>query len=367
MSEVPTTTTTNRGASKGKKVLQPQPIRPSQGPLKSTWHQPENKKDWGLAHWIIHLFDIDPIPAGSTTVVHEMDDPIPVFNNLSGHLYIWMRFGAAFALQWAYTQYTGHNWGHIVNMIFWGTYTSLYGLNILHSIRRVGESTGYLQPNKNRDGIPDHRVSQVLTSLLMTGFLRPVAATLLIYDPTKPMSISPWIPILIPAFSIAVDFWFYWYHRSMHEYDSLWKFHRTHHTAKLPTSVLSLYADTVQEWGDVVVIPVLAYFTVRLALPMGFYDWIICWTYVEMLELLGHSGVRVAGTSPAFDLIPLAKIDMEIIIEDHDLHHSNGWKTSGNYGKQTRIFDKLFATVMPRKEMQAHLIDTSDKIWFPQW
>ncbi|KAI3476537.1 hypothetical protein L1887_61869 [Cichorium endivia] len=80
-----------------------------------------------------------------------------------------------------------------------------------------------------------------------------------------------------------------------------------------------------------------------------------------MLELMGHSGIRCAGTSPAFDCLPLAKLDMDIVIEDHDLHHSNGWKKSGNYGKQTRIFDKLFGTVMPRVEMLDHLIDSSDK------
>lgn len=349
------------------KNLSPQPIRPSQGPLKSTWHRDENKQGWGFYHWLIHLIDIDPIPPASTTIVHDKDDPIPVWNNRSAHLFIFLRFGAAFGLQWLYTYFTGRNFPLLINMIYWGTYTSLYGINVLHSTRRVAQRIGFLQPTKSRDGIPDHRVGEVMRSLAMTGFLRPVAATILTYDPTASMTLSPWLSLLVPAFSIAVDFWFYWYHRSMHESDALWKFHRTHHTAKFPTTVLSLYADTVQEWGDVVIIPVLAYLTVQLAVPMGFYDWMLCWTYVEMLELMGHSGIRCAGTSPAFDLIPLAKFDMDIIIEDHDLHHSNGWKKSGNYGKQTRVWDKLFGTVMPRVEMLDHLIDNSDKVWFPQW
>ncbi|SNX86362.1 uncharacterized protein MEPE_05071 [Melanopsichium pennsylvanicum] len=349
------------------KSLEQQPIRPSQGPLKSTWHRSENKSSWGFFHWLIHLLAIDPLPPNSKTVIHDKNDPIPVWDNFSGHIFIWIRFSIAFAIQYAYVQYTGHNWSKLVNMFYWGTYTSLYGISVLHSIRRVSENVGYLQPNKNRDGIPDHRVGEVMRSLAMTGFLRPVAATLVTYDRDAPMSLSLWLPFLIPAFSIAVDFWFYWYHRAMHESDSLWKFHRTHHTAKLPTSVLALYADTVQEWGDVLVIPLLAYLTVKTVLPMGFYDWMLCWTYVELLELLGHSGVRVAGTSPAFDMLPMAKLKVDIIVEDHDLHHSNGWKTSGNYGKQTRIFDRLFGTVMPRVEMLDHLIDRSDKVWFPQW
>ncbi|ETS61958.1 hypothetical protein PaG_03506 [Moesziomyces aphidis] len=353
-------------SSKGKSHS-PQPVRPSQGPLKSTWHRQDDKHGWGFFHWLIHLIDIDPLPPASTTIVHDKDDPIPVWSNLSAHLFIWPRFGAAFALQYAYAHFTGHNFGLLTNMLFWGTYVALYGINVIRSTRTVAQRIGFLQPHKSRDGIPDHRVREVLQSLAMTGFLRPVAATLLCYDPSQDMTLSPWLPVLIPVFAIAVDFWFYWYHRAMHESETLWRFHRTHHTAKLPTTVLSLYADSVQEWGDVLVIPLLAHLTVRLVLPMGFHDWMLCWSYVEMLELMGHSGIRCAGTSPAFDCLPLAKLDMDIVIEDHDLHHSNGWKKSGNYGKQTRIFDKLFGTVMPRVEMLDHLIDTSDKVWFPQW
>ncbi|KAJ9480394.1 putative sphingosine hydroxylase [Pseudozyma hubeiensis] len=351
---------------KGKAATR-QPVRPSQGPLKSTWHRQDNTKGWGLYHWLVHTIDIDPLPPSSTTIVHDKNDSIPVWNNLSAHLFILLRFGAAFAVQYAYTHLTGRNFTSLVNMLFWGAYTSLYGINVIHSTRRVAGEVGFLQPNKARDGIPDHRVGEVLRSLAMTGILRPVAATLLCYNPSDAMRVSPWLPVLIPAFSIAVDFWFYWYHRLMHESESLWKFHRTHHTAKLPTTVLALYADGVQEWFDVLVIPMLAHFTVKTVLPMGFYDWMLCWSYVELLELMGHSGIRCAGTAPAFDYLPLRRLDMDIVIEDHDLHHSKGWKTSGNYGKQTRIFDKLFGTVMPRVEMLEHLIDTGDKVWFPQW
>ncbi len=97
----------------------------------------------------------------------------------------------------------------------------------------------------------------------MTAFFRPAAATLVIFNRDAPVSLSPWLPLMVPAFSLAVDFWFYWYHRIMHESDTLWKFHRTHHTAKHPTPILTLYADMEQECFDVVFIPLLAYFTLR--------------------------------------------------------------------------------------------------------
>ena len=42
--------------------------------------------------------------------------------------------------------------------------------------------------------------------------------------------------------------------------------------------------------------------------------------------------------------------NLELIIEDHDLHHRRGYRTSGNYGKQSLIWDNLFGTVLPREE-----------------
>lgn len=48
---------------------------------------------------------------------------------------------------------------------------------------------------------------------------------------------------------------------------------------------------------------------------------------------------------------------MELCLEDHDLHHRQGWKKSGNYGKQTRMWDVIFGTCKPRIESQDQYID----------
>jgi sterol desaturase/sphingolipid hydroxylase (fatty acid hydroxylase superfamily) len=40
---------------------------------------------------------------------------------------------------------------------------------------------------------------------------------------------------------------------------------------------------------------------------------------------------------------------MELCVEDHDLHHRLG-KSGMNYGKQTRIFDRIFGTTSERVE-----------------
>ena len=63
--------------------------------------------------------------------------------------------------------------------------------------------------------------------------------------------------------------------------------------------------------------------------------------------MLGHSGLRAEATAvnPMTWLVRM--FDMELVIEDHDLHYRNGWRRSHNYGKQTRLWDRLFGTTFP--------------------
>ncbi|KAM3555455.1 hypothetical protein MY1884_005576 [Beauveria asiatica] len=85
-------------------------------------------------------------------------------------------------------------------------------------------------------------------------------------------------------------------------------------------------------------------------LPMGFYEWWVCHQYVVWAELAGHSGLRMAATPPNLFNWLLRMFSAELIIEDHDLHHRQGWKTSANYGKQTRLWDRISGTCRERVE-----------------
>lgn len=166
----------------------------------------------------------------------------------------------------------------------------------------------------------------------------------------KDMSI-PWLILELGMYPIMVDFWFYIYHRLMHDVPWLWQYHRTHHLTKHPNTLLSLYADGWQEAFDIFVIPILAWASLRLmGMPMGFYETWICYEYTIFVELFGHSGLRVV-VSPATPFSPfLRMLDLELVLEDHDLHHRTGWKKSHNYGKQTRLWDTVFGTKVDRIE-----------------
>jgi len=114
---------------------------------------------------------------------------------------------------------------------------------------------------------------------------------------------------------------------------------------KHPTWVLSGFAGLEQDIFDVIVIPVLAALTYKI----DFFTWWICTAYITHTEAMGHSGLRACvPATPASSF--LQPFGLELNIEDHDLHHRNGWRKSFNYGKQTKMWDTLFGTARPRIE-----------------
>lgn len=179
--------------------------------------------------------------------------------------------------------------------------------------------------------------------------------------PTIPC-ITWYLPAELFVYPILVDLFFYTYHRACHEIDPLWRYHRTHHLTKHPITVLTTYSDFEQETVEMVVIPLVSYLSLKygLGFPMHFHEWWICQVYVLFSELLGHSGLRIFAVFPGLSSPALSFFDCAMIIEDHDLHHRNGYKRSHSYGKQTRLWDRVFGTTGTRIESQN--VDYSQKV-----
>jgi len=122
--------------------------------------------------------------------------------------------------------------------------------------------------------------------------------------------------------------------------------------AKHPNALLSAFSDREDEVMGFVIIPLIAY----TVYPIDFFTWWIASVYMLYLEVIEHSGLRVYMQQPVTGPI-LRPLGMDLIIEDHDLHHRNGWRKSSNYGKQTRVWDKVFGTMRPRQEMLDENVD----------
>lgn len=87
---------------------------------------------------------------------------------------------------------------------------------------------------------------------------------------------------------------------------------------------------------------------------------------VTVVEVFGHAGVRMYFTAPQAFPTLLQKMDCDITLEDHELHHRNGHRgLAGNYGKQTRIWDRVFGTVQSRVEGPNENIDKNLPVNLP--
>ncbi|KAL1876640.1 hypothetical protein Plec18167_005047 [Paecilomyces lecythidis] len=334
--------------------------------MKSTWRQ-WDKSQWGLSHKILNRINAFHVDLDREVPVHPKTDKVPHLSDLSMHLWILFHVSVPLALHQLYVYYTGSNFGSVVAYFYYYYAARIFMTRLFGRIREMGHLYGFLDGDKHeRDGVPDVGVTKTLTSVLMAGFLRPLMINYVTYNPDlAPASMSwKWLPLEIGLYGIVLDFWFYWYHRIMHDVNGLWKYHRTHHLTKHPNPLLTIYADTEQELGDIVGIPLVTYATLKLmGFPMGYYEWLICNFYVQFAEAYGHSGLRLQMSPPNTFTWLMRIFDADLVIEDHDLHHRKGWRKSHNYGKQTRIWDRLFGTCTERIEGVASNIDYENTVF----
>lgn len=83
-------------------------------------------------------------------------------------------------------------------------------------------------------------------------------------------------------------------------------------------------------------------------MPLSVHEFWIAQCVLMYVEGMGHTGIRAFWTHPCCGEF-LQLFGMDLSIEDHDLHHRNG-RSGQNYGKQTRIFDRIFNTIDERIE-----------------
>lgn len=335
--------------------------------MKSTWQA--DRSQWGFAHWFITASGIYPQDLDREVPVHSKTEKVPHLSDWYTVRWVVAHAAIPLLIHQAYVWYTGHNLGTFAAFIFYSLAFKLIGIRELHVIRGLGHKYGFFDGDKHeRDGVPDIGVRKVLQSVVSTSTFRPMMFVFINYQKSlAPDSINWfWLPVEIGLYGVILDFWFYWYHRVMHDRNDLWKYHRTHHLTKHPNPLLTLYADAEQEFFDILGVPIATYFTMRfMGLPMGFYEWFICSQFVVFAELAGHSGLRLHTVPPSTVSWLLEYFDCELVIEDHDLHHRTGWKKSHNYGKQTRLWDKIFGTCTDRIESTKENIDYVNTAYLP--
>lgn len=108
---------------------------------------------------------------------------------------------------------------HIIQYIIYQLWFQIFALHDLARWQRMMQRFGTLnETHRGRDQVPDkHKVGLVLC-LLLFSFVRNIGVFILGKDRAASVpNISIWSPVKIGLFTIAMDYFFYVYHRSTHQ------------------------------------------------------------------------------------------------------------------------------------------------------
>ncbi|WFD30143.1 hypothetical protein MSPP1_001160 [Malassezia sp. CBS 17886] len=284
------------------------------------------------------------------------DTKVPFYSELNQAMYVvpWAFMPFFMRLIW-------HGLGYEMpsRWVMWGMlvfFEMCFVLSWIAKLNALVRAHGYLDQEVPRDTVPDASARQVLFEAMAALFFRPSLAVFLSYNSAAAPKLTFWLPVQLCVFTLAEDFYYYWLHRACHEMDDMWAYHRLHHTTKHPTSLLLGFADEMQECFDIIIVPMMAYFT----FPIPFDAFMIWITIHISIQIHGHSGLRLYFPTILTSIF-LRPFGLEIATEDHDLHHRHGWRDSYNYGKQSRFWDHWFGTTGERLECTPTNLDM--KAW----
>lgn len=282
-------------------------------------------------------------------------NPPPVHNIWRERVWLILTISPALIIQNLWYQFIPqtsyfHTWHPLFAFIFYTIAFFVFTLLLVRRCHFFMEYYGTFDEDKRaRDYVPDILVPRLVLSVLFYFLIRTGIGMIAGgYDrhipPALGQTISWFVIIKIGLWLIALDFFFYSYHRTVHTVPFLWKIHSLHHCTKHPTPLQSILAGDIQDLIEIVCIPIASSWVV----PLTTHEFWIAQCILIYIEAGGHSGIRAYW--PHVILYEfLQPFGMELCIEDHELHHRFG-KSGLNYGKQTRIFDRLFGTLCDRIE-----------------
>ena len=344
--------------------------------MECTW-QDGNKTEWTLYHWFYELLGLHPVPrldmGANKQPTAESSAQQKVSYVHTGSIYCWVTLHGLMPI-FLHQIYLSL-WSSGVNLNLWQTYI-LYAicLNIStirgqRHLRHLVTRTGFLGGDAcERDTIPDNGVKRLAQSLVLVLWFRPLLIILAGFQQDNLPRDCRWIglPFMAGLYALILDFWFYWFHRLMHNISFLRKHHKLHHLSRRPTILLSVYLNDSELFLDHFLVPLLTYHSLKaIGLSLSFNEWWVCNWQILFVEMTGHSGMRAYASAPNIFNPLLRWINCELIIEDHDLHHRMGYKNSGNFGKQTLVWDTLFGTRKDRIECRTESIDWDSPIMLP--
>jgi len=159
------------------------------------------------------------------------------------------------------------------------------------------------------------------------------------------MSMSLWLAV--PLYMVADDLAQYWYHRSAHEYDFLWKHHRPHHAAE-QMGIMVSFRNSFIYYLFIPNVWIAGLFTFFGMIPATIIGLII----KQLVVFTSHSTVKwdeqlykIKALSPIMWVIEHIFVTPAF----HYAHHGkskadNISDPNGNFGNAFTIWDQIFGT-----------------------
>lgn len=220
---------------------------------------------------------------------------------------------------------------------------------------------GFLQNSKRKSG---DWIQEFGGFLALSLLIKPGVVFLMMYlggtffSSTSGMLSGYNVWILLPAYIFIDDCLQYWYHRSAHEYEFLWKLHRTHHQAEEMGFFVS-YRNAALYY---VIMPNIIWVGIFTFLGGG--QTVAIALVLKQLIIIGsHSRIHWDAFFYKYPVLnPLITVLERIFITPafHHAHHGKSMKDgisdpNGNYGNMFSIWDQLFGTATFTRQFSTDL------------
>lgn len=147
----------------------------------------------------------------------KQTDPVPYFPIWKQHLWVMPRALAPLTGHWAIVKFFG-SFHPAAAFIYYTFCLTASALSTIGLLKRLSKRYGFFDSEKTRDGIPNLHGEKVFWSLIGTVSIRPLFAVFVAYDRYELPSLIWWaLPFQMALYATVLDFFFYVYHRAMHE------------------------------------------------------------------------------------------------------------------------------------------------------
>ncbi|UAB78410.1 sterol desaturase family protein [Erythrobacter sp. SCSIO 43205] len=142
-----------------------------------------------------------------------------------------------------------------------------------------------------------------------------------------------YLPVSVLLYLFAQDTWFYWTHRAMHHWPTLFKLaHKVHHDSKPPTVWTAMSFHPLESVSGAIVIPVLVFLVpIHLAM-LG-----VVLSVATVMGVINHMGWEIFPRS-----VVHSPFGAGVITASHHERHHEDYRC--NYGLYFRFWDRLCGT-----------------------